>query len=187
MKKLLTIILISSSFVFAQSGWGVYGGFITNSFEVEDKSLSYESDNSFNIGISKQLGEIVTIGTGLHHRGGYVTDVNNDKVKIDGHVFELWSTWRLLTMDNGANVWFGPSIAFKADLDAKLNGDNIGDLKMEDTDLSVLLGFTVPMGDRNAIHLVFQESLKGVQLSSGNQDWESVMFSQIYLNFSRAL
>ena len=187
MKKLFTVLAVSSSLIFAQSGWGVYGGLISNSFEVEDKSFSYESDASFNIGISKQLTDRVTIGTGLHHRGGYVNDASGDNIKVDGHVFELWSTWSLFSTDNGANVWFGPSIAFKADLDAKHNGGMWGDFKMEDTDLSVLLGFTVPMGEKNAVHLVFQESVTGVELSRAGQDWESVMFSQVYLNFSRAL
>ena len=186
MKKLFTILAVSSSLIYGQSGWAVYGGWNSNGMTAEGLDASYTNSKSFNVGISKQLGEKVTIGTGLHHRGGYIN--TNVAEKVEGHVFELWSTWSLLSMENGASLWAGPSIAFKADLDYKLGGaDKTGDVKMEDTDLSLLLGASFPLSERNTIHLVFQQSLRDVNLSYGNSDWYTVEFDQIYLNFSRSL
>lgn len=186
MKKLFTILVISSSLIYAQNGWSVYGGWNSNGMDAEGLNASFSDSRSFNLGISKQLGEKVTIGTGLHHRGGYVE--TNVSEKVEGHVFELWTTWKLVSMENGASLWAGPSIAFKADLDYKLGGPvKTGDVKMEDTDLSLMLGASFPLSERNAIHLVFQQSMRDINLTYGNSDWNTVEFNQIYLNFSRSL
>ena len=195
MLRIMVITLVLCSQIFSQNveeasrgNWSIYGGI--SSMSASADSYEYSTVDAgrkmgFNVGAMRTISEKWTVGFGYTQRGwtdsAYYTDlmVNVDEDWTFSGI-ELWGTYNIFPAGNG-NFWIGPSLLImnsaEVEFDVQNGGSVSQDADVDENDLSLLLGISIPVGGNgSALNLGYQRSLKEVD--------DFVIFNQFFVDFS---
>jgi len=198
MVRLLVLTLIVFSQLFCQEwketdqldmSWSLYGGI--SSMSATADSYDYETvdpgrKTGFSFGAIKPISEKLSVGVGYMQRGwtdsAYWTSVDaniDEDWTISG--IELWATYNLFNIGNNGSFWIGPSYAILSSVEAEFDvvggGSISDDADIDDNDLSIMFGVSLPVGSSGAaLNLGYQRSIIEVD--------DFILFNQFFVNVS---